>query len=478
MRWIDLKISQKLLTVFGLFIIGFISISVWDYIQISKIGGGNNELLSRFLVNHIVLALIFSLISMGMIFAVNKSFQSTLKAAEKLSEGDLTFNISSIRKDELGQIDASLLTIKNRLRTFIEHVKETTANLTAASSELNSGSQLISNGANDQASTSTEISMTMDQIAMISKQSTNNANETNEIAKRAYEGIIKGAEDLNRALQVIEEIAQKNSVISEISYQTKILSINASVEAARAAEWGKGFSVIAEHIKRLAETTQTSAAEIETVSKLGVKITRNSAMQLRELVSEFHKTSELTQMVADSGSEQYVAIEQVNLSMQGLNDVTQQNASSSEELTASSEELVRLSESLNSQTLFFKLTKEELENAPDFEETMDQEPEFTAYNETSFNFNSRENEERETGNEYESEFSKLFSDRLNQRTEQDVIEQEVIQEEEPKKEDKPITPRTKSKPFEEESAQKTKNSGVKISLTDNDEIDRQFEKFK
>jgi methyl-accepting chemotaxis protein len=487
MRFIDFKIWLKLSVVYGLFMVGYIALSVWDYVNINNL---DTEFLASYVFAHGALAVFFTLVFVGFIIIVSKSFRSTLQATERLAQGDLTGKIVPNRKDELGQIESSLAILQSRMRHVIEHVKETTANLIAASSELNSGSQLISTGANDQAAASTEISMTMDQVAMIAKQTTDSSNETNAIAKVAYQGILKGAEDLMQALAVIEDIAQKNSIISEIAYQTKILSINASIEAARSSEFGKGFSVIAEHIKKLAETTQISASEIQEVSKKGVQLTRDSATMLQELVAELQKTTELTQQVADSGAEQYAAIDQINLSMQELNNITQQNASSSEELTASSEELVRLSETLSEQIDFFKLSEADLQHANEHElaaglaESGSEEEHRYSYTPD----HSFQNDEIQ-----ETEYSRQFQERIKRRMEElekqendysSVAESSFVNYEQPKVE--PSKSRNNVDDFLKNSeveydadvSTKVQHGGVKINLSDNDDIDSQFERIK
>ena len=158
-------------------------------------------------------------------------------------------------------------------------------------------------------------------------------------------------------MAVIEDIAQKNSIIGEISYQTKILSINASVEASRAAEVGRGFAVVAEEVKRLAESTQHSASEIKSVSKKGVDLARKSANELRSLVAEFQRTTELVDEIAEASNDHISTIIQINSSLQELNNITQQNASSSEELAASSNELVKLTEQLDTLISYFPQIK-------------------------------------------------------------------------------------------------------------------------
>jgi len=329
----------------------------------------------------------------------------------------------------------------------------------------------------------------MDQISSMQKQLTSDAHKTDEIAKMAFNGIIQGAESVENALTVIEEIAQKNSAISEISYQTKILSINASVEAARAAEMGKGFAVVAEEVKRLAESSQQSASEISKVSKKGVNITRESAIELRNLVPEFQKTSELVNEIAKAGEENVITLDQISLTIHELNNIIQQNASSSEELTASSEELVRLAESLNGLVGFFKLENE----SNSVEQIADQQE---AKNDDSDQFEEDKIDYQDWDNQYNEKSSGRVGFSFDNEDEPDsfIAEKKVDEDDDLQLELEPVLEEKEILPVEQpvkpspKTARKSSNidepitkpmsKGIRINLSDNDNLDDQFEKMR
>jgi methyl-accepting chemotaxis protein len=405
--------------------------------------------------------------------SIGKRIKKTHNFLEQIANGDLTALSENKTYDEIGQIDEAIETLKLKLRETLISMKEISINIMNASSEFNSGSQIISSGASSQASSAEEITAAMEQIAEVMKQSAVNANETGLIAKNAFEGIQHGAGKVESALAVIEDIARKNSIIKEISYQTKILSINASVEAARAAEIGKGFAVVAEEVKRLAETTQSSATEIGIVSKKGVELTRQSADELRLLVVEFQKTAELIGQIAQASNEHNYTIEQINFSIQELNNITQQNASSAQELSASSEDLVKLTHSLEDLISFFKLEKDQLE----VEETPVEEKnkskimgfEDFSHEKSEYSYLKFDNElfaqepetkitpaESEIHTNYES-FKTTYLD-IEKSNESDVVEKETT-------------------PKEVKKVQ-IHQKGIRINLVDNDELDNQFEKMK
>lgn len=413
--------------------------------------------------------------------SLRKGIQGALKFSEQIASGDLTATVKNRSNDEIGQINNALEKLKLKLKDTLISIKDFSTSIMNASSEFNSGSQIISSGAGSQASAAEEITAAMEQIAEGIKQSAKNATETGHIAKNAFEGIQHGANKVESALAVIEDIARKNSIIKEISYQTKILSINASVEAARAAEVGRGFAVVAEEVKRLAETTQSSATEIGIVSKKGVELTRQSADDLRLLVDEFQKTAELVSQIAEASNEHNYTIDQINSSLQELNNITQQNASSAEELAASSDDLVKLTQSLEDSISYFKLEEAQVEVQE--EPVVENEVHEKVVNETYireenglFHFSKErmfsDHEDQPSFSSYKSkieseekEISEEIPAAVKTPSFETVIENEFIDD---KKEIKVVKERKTA----------IHQKGVRINLTDNDNLDDQFEKMK
>lgn len=469
--------------------------------DLASIEASDGKQKTLIIIVQVTAILIFVLLFLILIISIEKSKKGTVQIAQQLASGNLAQNFGTIYKDEFGQITGSMADLQDKIREIVTHIHETMASVKKASIELNSGSLLISDGANNQAASSNEISATMDQIAIIARQTTESANQTSQIALNAYHGIQKGAVDVNKAYKTIEEIAEKNSIISEISYQTKILSINASVEAARAAEFGKGFGVIAEQVKRLAEDTQTSASEIEAVSVKGVDLTRELAEQLTSLVNEFQKTSLLISEVAESGNEQYDAIQQMTQAIQDLNNITQQNASSSEELAASSEQLVSLSDELGELLSFFKLEASEIEPAEEERSKVEaerfsfkeEEEEFEVYESKSEFIWDRRNSEED---DKESEGRKFSFDMFfNKKKFDDDFEEQHFEEifaekDEPLEQNEEISSRGIQEEDEElafveddmsgveDIGIKVKSKGIRINLANNDDMDNQFKKMK
>jgi methyl-accepting chemotaxis protein len=490
---IGYKISFKLIIAAFFYISAFILFYILVSVDLDKIKQSNAALQDQQIQANlydsirleIVIWMSIAIILATFFYAVivrsiRKRIQKALKFSEQIAGGDLTAVVENTSSDEIGQIIEALETLKLKLRGTLISIKDISSSIMNASSEFNSGSQIISSGASSQASSAEEITAAMEQIAEVIKQSAENANETGKIAKNAFEGIQHGAGKVESALAVIEDIARKNSIIKEISYQTKILSINASVEAARAAEVGRGFAVVAEEVKRLAETTQGSATEIGIVSKKGVELTRQSADELRLLVAQFQKTAELINQIAVASNEHNYTIEQINFSLQELNNITQQNASSAQELAASSEDLVKMTYSLEDLISFYKLDNDqtEVEKMPVGEkvesETFKYDPSFREKNESNY----FDQERTFTGFDNDSSFitPELNISPVESKVSEDfeVMKTSYSDTENASESDETIKNSRKGK----EEKVKINQKGFRINLADNDDFDNGFEKMK
>lgn len=282
--------------------------------------------------------------------------------AKLVANGDLTIDLK--RRSENDQLMISLTAMVRSTAKIIGEFKSASNNISASSQQMSSTSQEMSQGASEQASSAEEVSSSMEQMAANIQQNTENAQQTEKIALNASDGINRVNDASDQTLKFMQEIADKVSIIGEIARQTNILALNAAVEAARAGEHGKGFAVVAAEVRKLAERSQISAVEIDSLTKNSVRATEESGKLLAAIAPEISKTAKLVQEIAAASIEQNSGADQVNNAIQQLNQVTQQNAASSEEMATSSEELAGQAQQLLDMISFFKIDTTESVKKP------------------------------------------------------------------------------------------------------------------
>jgi methyl-accepting chemotaxis protein len=147
----------------------------------------------------------------------------------------------------------------------------------------------------------------------------------------------------------MRSIAEKISIVEEIAYQTNLLALNAAIEAARAGEHGRGFAVVATEVRKLAERSQAAAKEIGGLAASSVKVAEKSKQLLADLVPAIRSTAELVQEVAAASAEQSSGVAQIHRALGNVDQITQRNASSAEELSSTAEEMAAQADAMRRQ---------------------------------------------------------------------------------------------------------------------------------
>jgi methyl-accepting chemotaxis protein len=290
-----------------------------------------------------------------MAFAISRGLSRAGTLAQAVAGGDLTQTANNTSRDELGDLVGHINTMVERLRVVVTESSGAADNVSSGSQELSASSEELSQGATEQASAAEQASASMEQMSANIKQNADNAAQTEKIARQSAVDAQQSGEAVNRAVQAMQTIAEKITIVQEIARQTDLLALNAAVEAARAGEHGKGFAVVASEVRKLAERSQTAATEIGTMSSQTVKAAQGAGERLNRLVPDIKRTADLVTEISASCREQDVGADQINQAIQQLDKVTQQNASASEQMSATSEELAAQAEQLQTSIAYFRI---------------------------------------------------------------------------------------------------------------------------
>jgi methyl-accepting chemotaxis protein len=286
---------------------------------------------------------------------ISRGLGRAVGLADAVATGDLTRTLDVISSDEVGDLTRALNNTVERLRAVVTDALTASENMSAGSQELSASAEQLSQGATEQASASEEASASMEEMAANVKQNADNAGQTEKIAHQSALDAEASGVAVSRAVEAMQTIAGKITIVQEIARQTDLLALNAAVEAARAGEHGKGFAVVASEVRKLAERSQTAAAEISALSGDTVKAAQDAGAMLARLVPDIKKTAQLVQEISAACREQDVGSSQINQAIQQLDKVGQQNSAASEQVSSTAEELASQAEQLQSTISYFKL---------------------------------------------------------------------------------------------------------------------------
>jgi methyl-accepting chemotaxis protein len=243
---------------------------------------------------------------------------------------------------------------------LLDEVKKQVANLLASSENMAKTSQNISASAQRQASSVEEISASLEEMGSTISQNAANAQEVNQMSDDTLNRAEQGGNIVERAIGSIDEMNRSSSrigdiiaVINDIAFQTNLLALNAAVEAARAGDQGRGFAVVAGEVRNLAQRSGNSSREIgelikDSIEKVGrgTQMVYESGEALLSIIESMRKVRKLISEIAVSIEEQKHGIDQINNAILDMDEMTQNNASASEELAQTAKMLSESAEQL------------------------------------------------------------------------------------------------------------------------------------
>jgi len=301
-----------------------------------------------------LVSLIFS-IGVGVLItrSIVKPVRAAERAADRIASGDLTGEYRIVGNDEAAHLISALRRMQDSLKRIVTDIRHSTESIQVASTQVASGNQDLSARTEQTAGSLQQAASSMDELTTTVRHSAEAAEQANGLAASASQAATRGGTVVSQVVATMDDIHASSRKISDIigvidgiAFQTNILALNAAVEAARAGEQGRGFAVVAGEVRSLAQRSAEAAREIKgligaSVEKVesGARLVQDAGSTMEEIVAAVRRVSDVMGEITSASAEQAGGIQQVNVAVTQVDQMTQQNAALVEESAAAAQSM-------------------------------------------------------------------------------------------------------------------------------------------
>lgn len=332
-----------------------------------------DRMANEFRTNLILFILIGILLFSGLIwFICTKLFQPLTElehATEKMASGDLRTKVDVRSRDELGSLSTAFNTMKDSFNTLLHNIAKASSEVNESSKQVSNSSGSLSQGATEQASAIEQLTARIDDICKQMQQNSDHTQKVNVLSEMMNNHATEGSQNMNALQKAIHEINQTShdiskiiKIIDNIAFQTNILALNASVEAAQSGKYGRGFAVVAEEVRNLSQKAAQAAKDTSELINIslhkvdeGMSLVDSNAKFLEEILTGINEMSSSMNKISLASQEQASSIEQISLGINQVAAVIQNTSAISEEALTTSVELHEQAEVLENQLQRFTL---------------------------------------------------------------------------------------------------------------------------